>query len=116
MRKNFIAFYFLILICSLSSYSQTITLKGVVKDTTATPLSYANVIAIPQDSTKTMSFAITDDEGRYQLLIYQEPYTISVSYFGFKTNTFKFNGQQNVTKNQTTNNECVKKNKPHGLP
>ena len=96
MKKTSTLFF--ILAFSLISYSQTITLKGVVKDTTATPLAYANVIAIPQDSTKTMSFAITDDEGRYQLLLYQEPYTISVSYFGFKTNTFKFSGQQDTTK------------------
>ena len=86
------------LLYSCFGFSQTITLKGVVKDSTATPLLYANVIAMPQDSTKNMTFAITDEVGRYKLLLFQESYTISISYLGYNTNSFKFDGKQDSTK------------------
>ncbi|WP_231961647.1 carboxypeptidase-like regulatory domain-containing protein [Urechidicola croceus] len=84
---------------SIISYSQSITLKGVVKDSITTPLSYANIIAIPKDTAKTMTFAITDDVGRYNLSLHQERYTITVSYLGFETYNFELDAQQDIEKN-----------------
>jgi hypothetical protein len=56
----------LIIVANSIGNAQTIVVKGVVKDSLQTPLSYTNVIAKPKDVTKNMSFAITDEKGRYR--------------------------------------------------
>jgi hypothetical protein len=82
------------------SNAQTITLKGSVKDSLQNPLSYANVLAKPADVTKNLQFAITDDDGLYKLeLTKNDTYTISVSYMGYKTASFKFIATENSQKN-----------------
>ena len=47
-------------------FSQTI-LKGTVKDSLQKPLSFANVIARPQDSINNLQFSITDEQGYYKI-------------------------------------------------
>ena len=80
--------------------AQTITLKGSVKDSLQNPLSYANVIAKPADVSKNLQFAITDEDGLYKLeLTKNDAYTISVSYMGYKTASFKFTATENSQKN-----------------
>jgi hypothetical protein len=93
--------YIICCIClSLVTHSQTITLKGSVKDSLQNPLSYANVIAKPTDLTKNLQFAITDDAGLYKLeLTKNDTYTISVSYMGFKTTNFTLVAADNALKN-----------------
>ncbi|WP_368052389.1 carboxypeptidase-like regulatory domain-containing protein, partial [Lutibacter sp.] len=82
--------------CICTTTAQTITLKGSVKDSLQNPLSYANVIAKPADVTKNLQFAITDNDGLYKLeLTKNDAYTISVSYMGYKTASFKFTATEN---------------------
>ena len=80
--------------------SQTITLKGSVKDSLQNPLAYTNVIAKPQDAAKNLKFSITDDDGYYKLeLTKGDSYTLSVSYLGYKTVNFDFVANENSQKN-----------------
>jgi hypothetical protein len=98
IRKFLSIFFIIIKICVANS--QTITLKGSVKDSLQNPLSYANVIAKPADLTKNLQFSITDDAGLYKLeLTKNEAYTISVSYMGFKTANFELIASENALKN-----------------
>jgi len=99
MTKKKIA-SFLCVFFSIYAFSQTIEIKGVVKDSLQNSLAYANVIAKPADISKNLQFAITDDEGLYKLeLTKNDSYTISVSYMGFKTVNFKFTATENSQKN-----------------
>lgn len=99
MLKKLIA-----IICLLgfvfTANSQTITLKGSVKDSLQNPLTYANVIAKPLDKTKNLKFAITDNDGLYRLeLTKNQQYTISISYMGFETVSSRFVATKTTTKN-----------------
>ncbi|UMB53862.1 carboxypeptidase-like regulatory domain-containing protein [Lutibacter sp. A64] len=96
-QKKVLSFtlFFIIGICITNA--QTITLKGSVKDSLQNPLSYANVLAKPADVSKNLQFSITDNDGLYKLeLSKNEVYTISVSYMGFKTASFKFTATENM--------------------
>jgi len=80
--------------------AQTIVIKGTVKGSLQNPLTYANVIAKPQNSTINLSFAITDEQGRYKLeLIKDEKYTIAVSFLGYATQNFEIKAIESATKN-----------------
>ena len=70
---------------SLNAISQNIRFEGTVKDTTGVALEMANVMAI-NNTTKAMdAYAITNDQGRYQLnLNANTPYTLKFSYIGFE--------------------------------
>ncbi|MDX1830297.1 MAG: carboxypeptidase-like regulatory domain-containing protein [Lutibacter sp.] len=99
MTKKKIAIVFCVFV-SVLSFSQTIEIKGIVKDSLQNSLAYANVIAKPVDASKNLKFAITDEVGNYRIeLIKNEVYTISVSYLGYKTANFKFTATTNVIKN-----------------
>lgn len=100
--KNLTKTFFIIFIYCFSTllYSQTITLKGSVKDSLQNPLAYTNVIAKPMDAAKNLKFAITDDDGYYKLeLTKGGSYTLSVSYLGYKTVNFNFVATENSQKN-----------------
>ncbi len=101
MLKKIIAIIFLLGYVTTSN-AQTITLKGSVKDSLQTPLTYANVIAKPKDVTKNLKFAITDDDGLYRLeLTKGNQYTISISYMGYDAVNYQFNAEKSTTKNFT---------------
>ena len=70
---------------SLNAISQNIRFEGTVKDSTGVALEMANVMAI-NNTTKAMdAYAITNDQGRYQLnLNANTPYTLKFSYIGFE--------------------------------
>jgi hypothetical protein len=98
MRRR-IRLTLLIFTIGISSYAQTVVFKGAVKDSLQNPLSFTNIIAKPKDVTKNMSFAITDEQGRYKLeLAKSKTYTISISYIGFKKIEFEITPTQNSTK------------------
>lgn len=79
--------------------AQTIVIKGTVKDSLQNPLTYANVIAKPQNSTINLSFAITDEQGRYKLeLTKNENFTIEASFLGYSKQAFKINSIESATK------------------
>ncbi|WP_456378501.1 carboxypeptidase-like regulatory domain-containing protein [Lutibacter sp.] len=95
-----IAILLSIIVFSFVANAQTITLKGVVKDSLQNPLAYANVIAKPEDVSKNLEFSITDDDGRYKLeLTKNNTYIILISYMGYKTASFKFVATENLQKN-----------------
>ncbi|MFY0630344.1 MAG: carboxypeptidase-like regulatory domain-containing protein [Flavobacteriaceae bacterium] len=81
------------------SYAQTTKLSGYVKDSLNNPLSYANIIAQPKDVSKNLQFAITDNEGYYQLVFAKgDTVTISISYLGYKPVEFEFITNQSTQK------------------
>jgi hypothetical protein len=99
MLKKIVAIIFL-LGYALTSSAQTITLKGIVKDSLQNPLAYANVIAKPKDVTKNIKFAITDDDGLYKIeLTKGNQYTISISYMGYDAVSYQFTADKKTIKN-----------------
>ena len=88
-KKQLLFFASLFLILGIKA--QNITLKGIVKDSLQNAMSYANVIAKPKDVTKNLTFAISDNEGFYKLILLKdEEYTISISYLGYKPIDYYF--------------------------
>jgi len=82
MRKIFCV---AIILASSISYSQ-IQLEGVVLDSLKNPLELANVIAINQATSSLESYAITNEQGRYNLeLSANGTYQLQISYLGMKT-------------------------------
>lgn len=82
--------------------AQTNTIKGTIKDSLGSPLSYVNIIAKSENINNKMFFAISDDEGRYRLELEQNSvYTITVSMMGFQSKEIKVQAIQNITKNIT---------------
>ncbi len=91
---------FILLIIASTLNAQTIVFKGVVKDSLQNPLSYTNIIAKPKDIRKNISFAITDQQGRYRLeLSKNKKYTIDISYLGYQKKTFEITPTENTLKN-----------------
>ena len=81
--------------------AQTITISGEVTDSLQQPLSYANILAVPESDALEVAFAISDDKGKYKLkLEADQTYELTVSYLGFKP--------QKIT--ITTSSEAIVKN------
>jgi hypothetical protein len=94
-----IAFVLLFFVVFITN-SQNISIKGMVTDSLKLPLPYTNIIAKPQNTNLNMSFAITDDDGKYKLLIQSnEIYKITVSYLGYQTQIFEVNSTKDINKN-----------------
>ncbi|NCO63740.1 MAG: carboxypeptidase regulatory-like domain-containing protein [Flavobacteriales bacterium] len=93
-------FSILFFISGYSFYAQNIVVSGKITDTLQNPLSYANILAIPEAIDQDVRFAITDNDGNYKLgLSKNQTYNITVSYLGYKPQTI------NVT---TTNQDLIK--------
>ena len=69
MLKHFLsqAVFVILLFTSFISFSQTLTISGVISDALNTPLESANVIANPLQEKAGLKFAIADNKGRYGL-------------------------------------------------
>jgi hypothetical protein len=75
---------FLLLLVSLSSFSQTKIITGIVHDSLNIPLESANIIANPFEEKAPIKFAIADNTGRYRLELDKAvKYEIRVSYIGY---------------------------------
>ncbi len=96
MTNKFIFFFYQIFFLNVLVFSlqaQTITVKGIVKDSINEPLVYANVFAVPQDKEVNIAYAITNEQGKYNLEIQKnKSYEVTTSYLGYKPRkaTFKF--------------------------
>lgn len=106
MNKRIAIYYFLI--WSSIIYGQNRNISGSVTDSISTPLPFTNVLAKPLAHNVKLAFAITDEKGRYKLVLEQNKnYIITVSYLGYNTQSFKVNLSKNSTKNiqlvQSTN-------------
>ncbi len=92
MKHIKLLFFIPLLLLSMVSATAQITtssIKGVVLDESTEPFSGANIIAIHTPS-GTKIGGITNFDGRYNLLNMRVggPYTVTVSYVGFKSQTF----------------------------
>ena len=90
----------MLIVCS--SFAQ-IKLEGVIKDSIGNPLELANVIAINQVTKSLDAYGITNDQGRYKLVLKKNAsYKIQVSYVGMKTNESLLESKEtDITKNFT---------------
>lgn len=80
MVKVFLILFF----TSFISFSQTLTISGVITDDINSPLESANIIANPLQEKAGLKFAIADNKGRYKLELDKGvKYEITVSYIGF---------------------------------
>jgi hypothetical protein len=89
IKQLLFIFLFLFSIVSVTAQITTSNIKGVVLDESAAPFSGANIIAVHTPS-GTKIGGITNFDGRYNLLNMRVggPYTVTVSYVGFKSQTF----------------------------
>jgi hypothetical protein len=77
---------FLALLCVSSlSFSQSVTLDGIITDSKSIPVEMANVMAVNQTTKAMDSYAITNDKGRYTLSLKPNTsYSIKISFLGLK--------------------------------
>jgi len=76
----------MLLALPLTLFAQSITLRGVVKDSIGSPLELANIIATNKAEGTLESYGITDALGRYRLdLTTGITYDIKVSYLGLQS-------------------------------
>ncbi|WP_412985799.1 carboxypeptidase regulatory-like domain-containing protein [Pontimicrobium sp. IMCC45349] len=89
MKKTIFSFIFLCIGVLAFSQVTTSNIKGLILDETSQPLPGANVVAI-HTPTGTKYGAATNIDGRYNLLNLRVggPYTITISYVGYKDQTF----------------------------
>ena len=79
---------FVVLVWVNCSIAQ-VRIYGVISDSLKSPLPFANVIAKPVNTNLDMTFSISDEQGRYKLLLEKGfSYTIDVTYLGFKKESF----------------------------
>jgi hypothetical protein len=79
-----IKYYIFLFLTSLVSFSQTVTISGVISDEINSPLESANIIANPLQEKAGLKFAIADNKGRYRLELDKDvKYEITVSYIGY---------------------------------
>ena len=77
-----------------------VSLSGVITDSLNSPLPYANVLAKPDSADLAMTFSISDEQGRYTLSLEKGfPYTIDVTYLGYKKESFSVSINEDVKKN-----------------
>ena len=99
MLKHFLsqAVFVILLFTSFISFSQTLTISGVISDALNTPLESANVIANPLQEKAGLKFAIADNKGRYRLELEKGvKYEITVSYLGFVEEVFVFEANSTI--------------------
>ncbi len=95
----------MLLALPLTLFAQSITLRGVVKDSIGSPLELANIIATNKAEGTLESYGITDASGRYRLdLTTGITYDIKVSYLGLQSVNEEINvaqDAQDITKDFT---------------
>ncbi|WP_405227303.1 carboxypeptidase regulatory-like domain-containing protein [Dokdonia sp. Asnod1-B02] len=95
----------MLLVLPLTLFAQSITLRGVVKDSIGSPLELANIIATNKAEGTLESYGITDASGRYRLdLTTGITYDIKVSYLGLQSVNEEINvaqDAQDITKDFT---------------
>jgi len=90
---------FIYFLFTITVTGQTISLRGIVKDSLENSLPYVSILAKPKISTQSMKFAISDDIGRYKLeLVKNVVYTVTTSHLGYKIVEFEFVSSTNSQK------------------
>ncbi|MCR5863297.1 TonB-dependent receptor family protein [Flavobacterium sp. J372] len=81
MTKIFSGLLFFI---SALCFAQNVKVEGTIKDSTGVALEMANIMAVNKATNAMDSYAITDDRGRFQLLLKANTtYILKASYIGF---------------------------------
>jgi len=76
----------LVLLTSVFTSAQNVRFEGIVKDTTNVPLEMANVMAVNQVTKAVDAYSITNDKGKFQLLLKaNSTYSVRFTFLGLKT-------------------------------
>ena len=86
---KFVCFTIIMVVSNINIlHAQQLSITGKVTDTLQNPLTYANLLAIPNADDQEVRFAITEADGNYKLgLIKNQTYEITVSYLGYSPQT-----------------------------
>ncbi|MGV3460412.1 MAG: carboxypeptidase regulatory-like domain-containing protein [Flavobacterium sp.] len=91
----------LLFFISALCFAQNVKVEGTIKDSTGVALEMANIMAVNKATNAMDSYAITDEKGRYQLLLKANTnYILKASYIGY--NSFEEELQvkgENIVKN-----------------
>ncbi|NER18829.1 outer membrane beta-barrel protein [Spongiivirga citrea] len=72
-----------LVLCTTYAFSQDITISGFVKDSLGKPLEVANVIAYKKADNAMTGYGITNDKGRYKIVVpANDIYVLKVSFIG----------------------------------
>lgn len=72
-----------LVLCTTYAFSQDITISGFVKDSLDKPLEVANVIAYKKANNAMTGYGITNDKGRYKIVVpANDTYVLKVSFIG----------------------------------
>ena len=81
MKIKFLIFILLLILISVASFAQQLSIYGTVKDTSGNLLEGANVILAGTDFG-----AATDEQGKYEIKnLMRGTYTLEVSMLGYKS-------------------------------
>jgi hypothetical protein len=91
----------LALLIPVFAFSQNVRVEGTIIDSTGVALEMANVMAVNKATNAMDSYAITNDAGKYQLLLKANTtYIIKASYIGYSPYEATFTtGIENMVKN-----------------
>ncbi|WP_456441789.1 TonB-dependent receptor domain-containing protein [Psychroserpens sp.] len=82
--KSLRIFTFLLL-CSLLSYGQSLSVSGIVTDVDNNPIEFANVIILNEDESEIIKGTSTDDNGFFNVInLEANTYILKISYIGFE--------------------------------
>lgn len=82
--KNTLLMLCLSFLCA-STYAQQAVMKGRVLDTLQQPVSFANVLGVPQAGKSNIAFALTDEQGFYKLELSKNTlYHIEIRHIGYE--------------------------------
>nr|MCH9660280.1 carboxypeptidase regulatory-like domain-containing protein [Bacteroidota bacterium] len=82
--KKILSVLFLFLSCAV--LAQSVKVRGTIKDSIGAPLGLANVIATVQSSGDIESYAISNDDGKFQLDLGKgNTYVLKASFLGYDT-------------------------------
>ncbi len=92
---------YILLFISINSFAQEFTIKGKVTDSLKQPVVFANLMAEAQNVQLAPVFAMTDDNGNYQLhLLKKYAYKVKVLSMGYKPMVFQVDSLSNdIVKN-----------------
>ncbi|MGB7841300.1 MAG: TonB-dependent receptor [Salinimicrobium sp.] len=94
--------FLFVLVLSTSLWSQQIDLRGVINDSLQQPLPYTNIIATPFADEGSITFAISDELGRYKLdLVRDITYKLEITHLGFSKGMDTITILENTTRNFT---------------
>ncbi|WP_158975647.1 outer membrane beta-barrel protein [Cellulophaga sp. L1A9] len=88
IKKQTLLLLFLITFVGVVN-AQKITITGILKDASGSPLEMANVVAVNQETKSLDGFGITDPNGKYKVNVNQNStYSLKFSYIGFQPREF----------------------------